>query len=397
MFWFWFWWVHHGLMIVVDAVWWMMAIHLTKRPLWRVVASMFLSVQLAAVVSGMAGVDWPSHVPRAVFATVMVWHYLALALLLPAGAVCGYAWIRQCLVRRRATRQVSAAASPVGASSLTRREFIGAAASLAPPLFTIGLTGVTLARLDNLRVRRFTLAIPTLPRPLDGVTIAHLTDLHLGRLTCGRVVRDMVNKTNTLRPDLVLWTGDLIDYALSDLSEGIALVKAVEGRYGAWMTEGNHDLADDEGDFQRRVKAAGLPLLLDESALTDIRGYPVQIFGLRWVSGADPHRDHVTTLQLRQVMRQRHPDAFPILLSHHPHAFDAATKADLPLTLAGHTHGGQVMLDGRHGLGSVMFRYWSGLYRRGRSQLVVSNGVGTWLPFRINAPAEIVHITLRCG
>jgi predicted MPP superfamily phosphohydrolase len=44
-----------------------------------------------------------------------------------------------------------------------------------------------------------------------------------------------------------------------------------------------------------------------------------------------------------------------------------------------------------------MFRYWSGLYRRGRSQLVVSNGVGTWLPFRINAPAEIVHLTLRCA
>jgi hypothetical protein len=44
---------------------------------------------------------------------------------------------------------------------------------------------------------------------------------------------------------------------------------------------------------------------------------------------------------------------------------------------------------------SVMFRYWSGLYTRGRSQLVVSNGVGNWLPIRINAPAEIVHLTLR--
>ena len=55
------------------------------------------------------------------------------------------------------------------------------------------------------------------------------------------------------------------------------------------------------------------------------------------------------------------------------------------------------MLDRSHGIGPAMFRYWSGLYQRGRSQLVVSNGVGTWLPFRINAPAEIVHLTLRCG
>jgi uncharacterized protein len=159
------------------------------------------------------------------------------------------------------------------------------------------------------------------------------------------VVRESVNETNGLRADLVLWTGDLIDYALSDLSEGIALVKAVEGRYGAWMTEGNHDLADDEGEFQRRVKPAGLPLLLDESALTTVRGYPVQLFGLRWLAGADPQRDHATALQVRQVLGKRQPDAFPILLSHHPHAFDAAVSAGLPLSLAGHTHGGQVMLD----------------------------------------------------
>ena len=384
-------------MIVVDVAWWMMVIRLTKRRLWRAVISIFLGVQLAALVTAMAGFDWPSHVPRAVLATVVVWHYFGLALLLPLGLVWGWAWVRRCLVRMRKDKQDLSPAAPASPTALTRREFLGAAAAIAPPLFTIGLTGVTLAQLGRLRVRRFTLAIPTLPRALDGITLVHLTDLHLGRLTCERVMREMVSTTNALRADLVLWTGDLIDYALSDLSAGIALVKAVESRYGAWMTEGNHDLADDEGEFRRRVKTAGVPLLLDESALTNVRGYPVQIFGLRWLSGTDPRRDHATALQVRQVMRKRQRDAFPILLSHHPHAFDAAIGADLPLTLAGHTHGGQLMLDGSHGLGSVMFRYWSGLYRRGRSQLVVSNGVGTWLPFRINAPAEIVHLTLRCA
>ena len=397
VFWFWFWWVHHGLMIVADVAWGVLAFRLTKGRLWRAVISVFLTVQFAAVVSGMAGLDWPSHVPRAVFTIVLVWHYLGLALLLPLGAVWGYASVRRCLAHAEKERQDRPVATPAGATSLSRREFLGAAAALAPPLVTIGLTAVTLARLDNLRVRRFTLAVPALPRALDGITLVHLTDLHLGRLTCDRVVREMVNMTNALQADLVLWTGDLIDYALSDLSEGIALVKAVEGRYGTWIAEGNHDLAEDGGEFQRRVKAAGLPLLLDESALTRVRGYPVQLFGLRWISGADSQRDHATALQVRQVLRHRQPDAFPILLSHHPHAFDAATKANLPLTLAGHTHGGQLMLDPRHGLGSVMFRYWSGLYRRGGSQLIVSNGVGTWLPCRVNAPAEIVHITLRCA
>jgi predicted MPP superfamily phosphohydrolase len=93
----------------------------------------------------------------------------------------------------------------------------------------------------------------------------------------------------------------------------------------------------------------------------------------------------------------RKPDGgtFPILLTHHPHAFDVAADAGIPLTLAGHTHGGQLMLSDHIGAGSMMFKYWSGLYRRGNSALVVSNGVGNWFPLRINAPAEIVHITLR--
>jgi predicted MPP superfamily phosphohydrolase len=169
----------------------------------------------------------------------------------------------------------------------------------------------------------------------------------------------------------------------------------MEGRYGQWMVEGNHDLFDDAGEFERRVRAAGVPLLLDETAVADVRGYPVQLFGLRWTSGDVRQRDRVTAMQVRNLMKQRQPDAFPILLAHHPHAFDAAVEADLPLTLSGHTHGGYLMLDSQHGFGPALFRYWSGLYTRGRSQMIVSNGVGNWFPIRINAPAEIVHITLR--
>jgi len=164
------------------------------------------------------------------------------------------------------------------------------------------------------------------------------------------------------------------------------------------MIEGNHDLFDDGAEFEWRVKAAGVPLLLDESAVANVRGYPLQFFGLRWLQSEKVRglqSDRVTALQVRALMKQRQPDAFPILLAHHPHAFDAAVEADLPLTLAGHTHGGQWTLDSHRGVGSVLFRYWSGLYTRGRSQMIVSNGVGNVFPIRINAPAEIVHITLR--
>ena len=401
MFWYWFWLV----MIVVDAAWWVAAMRLTKRSLWRVVVSVFMAAQIVAVFSDkICGMEWPLYAPKFVLVSVLVWHRFvlpfALAVLLLLGFARACAWIVQRKPQAaKLWRNRSEATAPPAANSLTRREFMGACATLTPPLFTIGSTAVALAQLNHFRVRRFTLSIPALPQALDGTTIAHVSDMHVGRFTCGRVLREMVNQTNALRADLVLLTGDLIHNDLTDLSDAIALVKAMEGRYGLWMIEGNHDLFENGDEFDRRVKAAGVPLLLDESAVANVRGCPVQFFGLRWrgeARGENQERDRFIALQMRQVMKRRQPDAFPILLAHHPHAFDAAVKADLPLTLSGHTHGGQWMFDSRRGVGPVLFRYWSGLYKRARSQMIVSNGVGNVFPIRINAPAEIVHITLRC-
>jgi predicted MPP superfamily phosphohydrolase len=410
VFWFWFHAILNLLTLAMDATWWVVAMRLTKKRLWRVLITIFLAGQMAALLSLLCDLDWRPYAPQAVQVAVVTWHYLALGLalvvLLPLGILRAGAWmVRAIRARNRPTEapQHLAMAAAAAENSSTRRQFLGACAALAPPLFSFGLTGLAAAQLHRLRVRRFTLALPALPRALDGITIAHLSDIHLGGLTSARILREMVNTTNALRADLVVMTGDLINFELTDLSEGIALLKSMESRYGLWLIEGNHDLFDNGGEFERRVKAAGLSLLLDESAVAHVRGYPVQLFGLSWtgaeVANEEP-RDQVTDFQLRDMLKKRQPDAFPILLAHHPHTFDAAVKADLPLTLAGHTHGGFWMLDSRHGIGPAMFRYWSGLYTRGRSQLVVSNGIGNWSqlpPLRINAPAEIIHLTLRCA
>lgn len=391
MFWFWFWSTIDTLMVVMDAAFWIAAMHLTKSRLWRVLITIFVALQLTAALSMMLDFDWIPRGPKAVYVAVLVWHYFVIVVF--PGLLVARACLRiaQWVVRKPGTREKRAVLPASSSGLLARRDFLGTCLALAPPLFTIGATGVSLAQISNFRVRRFTLSIPALPPALDGTTIAHVSDIHVGRMTCGRVLRKMVNTTNALHADLVLLTGDLINYELSDLSEGISLVKEMQGRYGQWMIEGNHDLLENGSEFQRSVKASGIPLLLNESALATIRGFPVQFLGLRWMSGGD----RVIALQMRELLKQHKPDAFPILLAHHPHAFDVAAAAGLPLTLCGHTHGGQLMLNRNHGVGSVMFRYWSGLYKKGRSQLIVSNGIGNWFPIRVNAPAEIVHITLR--
>ena len=387
------------LWLTLDAAWWIVVMRWTRKPLWRILASVFLLVQAAQVVNeliggvGLTRVDL-SHIPKPLITEIVIWHFFGLGTFITLGAVYAGHRLAYRLRSKRARQKPAAVAAPA-ANPVSRREFIGACATFAPPLLTFGITGIALGQLDHFRLRRFTLSLPSLPKQLDGVTIAHVTDIHVGEWTHGPILQKIVNATNALHADMVVVTGDLINYELSELSEAIALVKKMQGRYGQWMIEGNHDVMENGHEFERRVKASGVPLLLDESAMTTVRGYPVQFLGLRWMDGVGGFRDQVTALQVRELMKQRQPDAFPIFLAHHPHAFDAAAEAGLPLTLSGHTHGGQLMLGKDVGVGPMLFRYWSGIYKRGNSQLVISNGVGNMFPLRINAPAEILHITLR--
>jgi predicted MPP superfamily phosphohydrolase len=278
-----------------------------------------------------------------------------------------------------------------GRATFTRRQALFAAASVAvPPLLTgVGVT-VGMRQLPHFRVRRIELALRSLPAELDGVTIAHVTDVHIGRFTRQHMLPAIADATNALKADLVLLTGDLIDLSLADLPAGIDFIRKLDPRSGLFMCEGNHDLIENPYAFESRVRQAGLPLLLDEAQELTLRGRTVQVLGATWGRGDSAHVGAVS-----RMLRLRRPDAFQILLAHHPHAFDPAAAVGIPLTLAGHTHGGQLMLNERLGAGPVMFRYWSGAYRHDDAALVVSNGVGNWFPLRINAPAEIVHITLR--
>jgi uncharacterized protein len=395
-------WVHvllNVLMLAMDAAWWFIAMRLVKKPWSRGFLSFFMALQVAAMTNeliGRLGVENVDIRSKAILSVTIIWHYLTL----PALLAIGFVYVCVKIFRRcRTTKpgQPASAVSSPNQEGVSRREFFGACAALTPPLLTFGLAGISVGQLNHFRVRRFTLSLPTLPRQLDGLTIAHITDTHVGEWTHGKILRDMVDTTNSLRTDLVLMTGDLINYEISDLSNAIDLMKAMTGRYGHYMIQGNHDQYQNGPEFERRVKASGIPLLLDESAAANVRGYPVQFFGLRWMEGLGKQRDMITASQMTELMKQRDPDAFPILLAHHPHGFDAAVKANIPLTLSGHTHGGQLMLDNQVGVGPALFRYWSGVYQREQSQLVVSNGVGNMFPIRVNAPAEIVHLTLRCA
>src|SRR5256886_15489388 len=385
-------------MISLDVIWWIVLSRLTNHAIGRVVVSIFMVAMMVGLIVVIAArlsrADWDRLIPKFAVSAIFIWHFIGLGLLSLIALALIPILLGQKIVRV-ARNTPSPTMRSVEAPAWNRREFLRFAGAMLPPVFTFSLTGIAMAQLNNIRVRRFVLPIAELPKELDGTTIAQVSDMHVGRFTNGKVLQKMVRMVNEMGADLVLLTGDLINDALADLDTGLELTRALEARFGLAIIEGNHDLIEDPTEFERRVRASGIPFLLDESTIISIHGVPVQLFGLSWTRIHGQGRDAAITFAVNKLLQQREQDAFPILMAHHPHAFDAAAEAGLPLTLSGHTHGGQLMLNEQLGFGPALFRYWSGLYRRGQSKLIVSNGVGNWFPLRVNAAAEIVHLTLR--
>jgi predicted MPP superfamily phosphohydrolase len=387
-----------GLMISLDVVWWIVFARLTNQGIGRVLVSIFMVAMMlgliAVIAARMSRGNWDRFIPKFAVSAVFIWHFIGLGLLSLIALALIPILLGQKIVRV-ARHTPSPVTRSVEAPTWSRREFLRFTGAMLPPVFTFSLTGIAMAQLNNVRVRRFVLGIPELPKELDGTTIAQVSDMHVGRFTNGKVLQKMVGMVNEMRADLVLLTGDLINDALADLDTGLELTRALQARFGLAIIEGNHDLIENPKEFERRVKASGIPFLLDESTIISVRGVPVQLLGLSWTRVSGEGRDAAIASSVRKLLEQRDANAFPILMAHHPHAFDAASAAGLPLTLSGHTHGGQLMLNEQLGFGPALFRYWSGLYTRGQGKLIVSNGVGNWFPLRVNAPAEIVHLTLR--
>jgi len=386
-----------GTIFALDVFWWAASAQIAKPTFARIATAIFALAQLAGLswllAQRFAHAESTALFSKFAMATVFIWHMTLLPLLLLLTVALLPILVMMALIRSARRLRTLNPGAVKESGGLSRRQFLGVALAAAPPLFNLSLATIAMRQLDQFRVRRFVLPIAGLPSDLHGLTITQISDMHVGRFTSGRVLREVVQVVNELRADLVLLTGDLINDALVDLSHGLDLVRSVQARYGVYLIEGNHDLIENGPEFERRVKHSGIPFLLDESIVITIRGAPLQLLGLSWTRTRE-NRDAAIAAAVRQLLKQRQPETFPILLAHHPHAFDAAAAASIPLTLAGHTHGGQLMLNEQCGFGPALFRYWSGLYSKGASKLVVSNGVGNWFPLRVRAPAELLHLTL---
>ena len=410
------------LWAIGDVLWWRAADLRLRRVraavAWRMLLGAFMAWQLVYLAFIGSGVLMQRQLdirPMVWSVAAYLWHFL----LLPAALILLVARKGPGQVFRRLRRRAEAPAltaeglAEVARPSISRREALGAVVVALPPLVTLAITSKAMPDLGKFRVQRLDLHIPTLPPDLDGLTVAHVTDLHIGRFLPPGAMQRVAEATNALAADLVVFTGDLLDASALSISDGFEFLRLLDPRNGMVLIEGNHDIMAGALGFEGAMKSAGAPLLLDEQQTFHIPGRvtPVQLLGITWGdlkkgremgrhgrSAEVLFRDPTPEAQAASVTRMaslRRSDAFPVLLAHHPHAFDPAAEAGFPLILSGHTHGGQLMLTKNIGAGPIRFRYWQGLYHKPKSQLFISNGVGNWFPLRVNAPAEIVHLTLH--
>jgi uncharacterized protein len=282
-----------------------------------------------------------------------------------------------------------------------------AAAGAAP--FLTAVYGFAAERL-NYQVRRVEIPLANLPAGLDGMKIAQLSDIHLSGYISREDVRRAVDMANDLSADLSVVTGDFITGASDPLEECIAELRNLAAPLGTYGCNGNHEIyAKAEDSAQRLFTQAGMKLLRSENATINFRGAQLNLIGVDYQRERGPGGRRIQTLQGAEKLVR--PDMPNILLSHNPNSFDRAAELGIELSLAGHTHGGQVqveILDRRLSPARFITNYIAGLYSRplGKtasanaltqpSHLYVNRGLGTvGAPVRLGVPPEITLITLR--
>lgn len=246
-------------------------------------------------------------------------------------------------------------------------------------------------------VTRRTLVFPDLPPGLDGLTVLHLSDLHAGVHLGEDKMQEIVARANALEPELIVQTGDMIDISQAYIPPYVRAFRELRAPLGVVTVLGNHDRYTGEREVIRGCLDAGQVFVQNGCHVVERNGATLALVGID-----DPHNwtaDDPQPADLATALRTAPPDAFHVLLAHRPGAWDSAAPRRIPLTLAGHIHGGQlyVPLVG-WSPGRLITKYVMGHFQRGTSQLYVSRGIGVvGVPIRVFAPPEIELFVLRRG
>jgi len=277
---------------------------------------------------------------------------------------------------------------------------------LLPFVWLLSAAGVYEA-MSPPELRHFDVYLEQLPAALDGVKIAQITDSHVGDFVGSSDLAKAVQRLNDTKPDLLVMTGDLLDDE-RQLNSSFAALAQSTAPLGVVAILGNHEkyhgLPEILKKYQTEEKQTNIRLLVDESISMNYRNTEFQVVGVDYPMPANARGEKMEKTTIEDWMEHSAKKAFAkvnkkewmLCLTHHPNFFDLSAKNDVSLSLAGHTHGGQVWpLGYTIGRYQYDFNYLKGWFQKQQHQLFVSVGMGHVWPYRLGVPTEIVTFTLH--
>ena len=256
----------------------------------------------------------------------------------------------------------------------------------------------------RLELKHITFTSPDLPPYFDGYRLVQITDFHLGSFPPGNdFVQKVVDATNNEEPDMILFTGDLVNNQASEVEPYLDTLRQLHTSDGIYSIWGNHDYCEYGNNHSigalkrnRRMlygyqESLGWHQLMNEHHVVSHGMASIAVIGVE-NPGQPPFTNRSN---LKKAMKGLNPDMFKILLSHDPHHWRREVVGKkIQLTLAGHTHAGQLKI-GKWTPARMAFKEWGGAYRIGEQMLYVSSGIGGSFPFRLGAWPELTVITLK--
>lgn len=274
---------------------------------------------------------------------------------------------------------------------MSRRQFLKVGLSTVVGVGAAGGAYAYLWEPRQLEVTRLSVRLPSLPKAFDGIKVAHFSDLHLGFRTGANDVARVVQAINAEKPDMICFTGDMVDGNADDMRAAIKPFSELKAPLGLFSILGNHDYGDVE-KLTSMEEEAGFRVLRNSSVRLRRDGAVIAVVGLDdGIWGApDP----------AAAIQDMPEGMFKLLLMHEPDYADIASEYSFHVQLSGHSHGGQIRLPL---VGEVITppgakRYVQGLYNVGSQgmQLYVNRGIGTTqLPVRFLCKPELTMLTLR--
>ncbi|MFA6434220.1 MAG: metallophosphoesterase [Elusimicrobiales bacterium] len=233
-------------------------------------------------------------------------------------------------------------------------------------------------------IKELRITVPGLPPSMEGIRIAQISDMHIDSGYKLRRFAAEVDLVNAAKPDLVLFTGDLVDPGLTRSDRLAGLVHKFKPRLGVYGVLGNHEYYFG---YERSVacyKEFGIKLLRNEAA---------DAGGIRLIGFGDILAEKMTETDVADILKKYHRPGISILMTHQPVMYRLMAGSGDFVGFSGHTHRGQLFPF--HLFTRAFYKYFYGPYRVKNSFFYVTSGAGTWgPPMRLLAPSEIPMITL---